>query len=60
MTLHLLVPTAACTPDQRHTGGAENVLHLSGVLQHHLHQLLNGPAEAASPDLLEHQYCKRQ
>lgn len=57
MALQVFIPTAAGTPHQRHTGGAVDVLHLWRVLLHHLHQLLYGPAEAAAPHLLEHQYC---
>lgn len=56
MALQVFVPTAPCAPHQRHTGGAVDVLHLRRVLLHHLHQLLNGPAEAATPHLLEHQH----
>lgn len=56
MALHVFVPTATCTPHQRHTGRAVDVLHLCRILLHHLHQLLNGPTEAATPHFLEHQH----
>lgn len=58
MALQVLVPAAARAPHQGHTGGAVDVLHLGRVLLHHLHQLLNGPAEAATPHLLKHQNCE--
>lgn len=57
MTLQVFVPAAACTPHQWHTGRAVDVLHLRRVLVHHLHQLLNGSAEAATPHFLEQQHC---
>lgn len=56
MTLQVFVPAAACTPHQWHTGRAVDVLHLCRVLVHHLHQLLNGSAEAATPHFLEQQH----
>lgn len=56
MAFQVFIPTATCTPHQWHTRGAVDVLHLCRVLLHHLHQLLNGPAEAATPHFLEHQH----
>lgn len=56
MTLQLLVPATACAPHQRHAGRAVDVLHLCRVLLHHLHQLLDGPAEAATPHFFKHQH----
>lgn len=56
VTLELLVTAAARAPHQRHAGRAVDVLYLRGVLLHHLHQLLDGPAEAAAIHFFKHQH----
>lgn len=56
VTLELLVTAAARAPHQLHAGRAVDVLHLRGVLLHHLHQLLDGPAEAAAIHFSKHQH----
>ena len=53
VALHVVVPAAAGAAHQGHARRAVDVLHLPGVLLHHLHQLLDGPAEAPVPHLLE-------
>lgn len=58
MALKVFISTAASTPHQWHTRGAVYVLHLCRVLLHHLHQLLNGLADASTPHFLEHQHCE--
>lgn len=57
VTLQAFVPAAACATHQWNAGRGVDVLHLRRVLVHHLHQLLDSPAEAAIPHFLEHQHC---
>lgn len=56
--LQVLVPAAPGTAPQRHAGRAEDVLHFSRVLLHHLHQLLNGAAETPTPHLPEEHHFR--
>lgn len=57
MALQVLIPTATGASDQWHTGRAVDMLNLRGVFLHHIHQLLDGPAETPTPNFLEHQHC---
>lgn len=58
MALEVLVCAATSAPHQGNAGGAVDVLHLRRVFLHHLHQLLNGTAKAATPNLFKHKHCE--
>lgn len=60
VALHVLVPTAAGAPHQRHTGRPVHVLHVGGVLLDHFHQLLDGAADTPTPHFFKHQHCGRE
>lgn len=58
MTLQVLISATASAPHQGNAGGAVDVLHLRWVFLHHLHQLLNGAAKAATPNFFKHKHCE--
>lgn len=58
MAFQVLVATTASTPHQWYAGRAVDVLHLWRIFLHHLHQLLDGSAEAATPHFLKQQHCE--